>query len=1474
MSTPNRGEDRLLNDVSVDNVDDEIFVNENNDDNGIVHNDDNTMNALHVDMAYDVRDDMIHVRNAIVIRDRDKFKDHLPRATLHDPLSPSRRQPARGAQLPVRLSDYQVQTPTPSPARTGSIGPRPPSLRRTNSAPAQPASLAPLLPPPQLTALTSRSLSSDKPTRSMASLSTHVNHKGVAHSLFKAINDVPVSPSEPTAPRTPATTFSPARVSYIPPMGTDHLEHFNALLGSPGRPAPPRQPPRLSSLHPPTDDPGRPHTRENRPAGVGVSNTNASTFTCGACAHVCRSRHDKTEHIRTTHMLGQLADPATMKMAGVPACQRCGTYIVSGKPSTHEDNCRYQYDGSEHQGSLDRLTSVMRKWMELTQERMICALSIIPWPDASLRAPAHIHLPRASQMKTAMACVLSRIADLCAQRSPDYTAQALKLLAWLPRWVLTASPTAKTPAEMDQLAVARMILVLEGEYADLAAGYLSLCNQWREVTRSDQEVAANRYKRAEILIKHAQLSDAASTLVSSTPLANTRDPHVFTALLAKFKSDQQPPHFPTPNSLHAAAFTRPAPISRIKTDDLISIIKKKKKITSGGLSGLRYNHMEELLPFNIGEPLRIIVQTMMTVDPDSNAWQCFTAAALTVLDKDVNAPPTKKDVRPIAVQDVWLRLLATAIWETEGREVARVLLLQLGTGVKFGCAQVALLAQQIWDCDPDTVILQADIKNGYGAISRVYLEKILAARIDNFPLLHGYYTRLYGQTSTLFTSTGERLVMTDGILQGDPLSPVLFCLAVDDAIRAANKEASNGVVTAYIDDNTAAVKADALPKVLAALDAALAPTGAILHPNKCQVLLSRSGAHVPANVPTFIKPVPDGLTILGVPVGSSEYQRKWCLEALQGVRELVTKIDMLQYYQSRLLMLRFVVASKITHIARTVPPSVFSDFAAEFNLVVSNSLSKIITHCNTFDSRYPDLDPGGSQIYAPLHAGGLGLSNISDNAPFAFLAAFREHSYALSKLLGKKYTHILSRWTTLNLPAVADLTAAKSELGRFLPAGPGVTSELCHLPPSPYPAHLQHIYTTALDSDRRARLDGRFRDAALAPTTDHNLFEENNRQYIRRLAVQEPGAMSFLNITTLARMNRADNHSFSLMLRRVLGMSVLPRGTPDMMCPYCDKTILSSAHALTCHLEDTRRHNAVRDSFHRMMAGIGANWTKEPPTGVDSKRWDTVSHGLLLDGVARYYDYTVVDPASAEWCRRFNPFPKGSLEPRYQEAKEAKLKHYRQDIDRLRATDPTATFHVLPFSSYGGIGQAPLKVIQLIGSIAKEKRHPSSTWLTSTSYASYFMAACSFQIHLFTAKSIRRSPADALLKLLGSVGSRPSAGSVLALDVATLGATTITTTTTTTYPYNPQPHRPAPPVHSLPSDPQHSCYLRRTPALLFPSPPVRFHPHPRPSSPPHAATSPDVPATCPAPPTPDVAPPAATNAHTFLNTTLEAMNLS
>lgn len=127
---------------------------------------------------------------------------------------------------------------------------------------------------------------------------------------------------------------------------------------------------------------------------------------------------------------------------------------------------------------------------------------------------------------------------------------------------------------------------------------------------------------------------------------------------------------------------------------------------------------------------------------------------------------------------------------------------------------------------------------------------------------------------------------------------------------------------------------------------------------------------------------------------------------------------------------------------------------------------------------------------------------------------------------------------------------------------------------------------------------------------------------------------------------------------------------PDLVCAKCEKARLTSSHIMTCHYENTRRHNAVCDTFHRTFAGIKTNWEKEPPTGLCSNAWDSVTYVLLLDGVSRYYDYTVVDPARLDACRKYNPYPFGNFNNLFEAEKRNKLQHYRDDLEALKARDP------------------------------------------------------------------------------------------------------------------------------------------------------------------------------------------------------------
>jgi hypothetical protein len=87
-------------------------------------------------------------------------------------------------------------------------------------------------------------------------------------------------------------------------------------------------------------------------------------------------------------------------------------------------------------------------------------------------------------------------------------------------------------------------------------------------------------------------------------------------------------------------------------------------VTSGGLPGLRPNHLQALLKNNIGPSVWSILRSMTMVPNGGIMWDPLSVAAMTPLDKNVGAQSSAKDVRPIAVQDVWLRgfELVLTIW--------------------------------------------------------------------------------------------------------------------------------------------------------------------------------------------------------------------------------------------------------------------------------------------------------------------------------------------------------------------------------------------------------------------------------------------------------------------------------------------------------------------------------------------------------------------------------------------------------------------------------------------------------------------------------------------------------------------------------------------------------------------------------------------------------------------------------------------
>ena len=367
--------------------------------------------------------------------------------TPTQPLSPEPQSPGRkSSRIPVsprRLSDFEIGRPPPAIRRSYSQATEPTQPQHSRAG------------TPAATTAHTTSATTTTPPR----LRRHRSAPNISGSNVAMLSPPQLDGTGAKQPAHPQPTFlTPVQPLSIPPMDAHARADLDASLAEPPLPARPRSLARRTQMHPDPD------TLAPRPIANASTHPVTRTVTaitngkrCPICDQTTRSKQDLLKHIRSTHMMGQLAEIQTMREAGIPVCQRCGVFVVGGLTKTHEDECKYHYDGSAHKALLDKLTVATLQWAKLPLQALEHQLTALTWPRTTSSAPAHVHLPRASQFKVAIATVLSKVAQLC--ENPPYINAGHKLLLWLPRLILTASPTAKLPSDMDKLAASRLLML-------------------------------------------------------------------------------------------------------------------------------------------------------------------------------------------------------------------------------------------------------------------------------------------------------------------------------------------------------------------------------------------------------------------------------------------------------------------------------------------------------------------------------------------------------------------------------------------------------------------------------------------------------------------------------------------------------------------------------------------------------------------------------------------------------------------------------------------------------------------------------------------------------------------------------------------------------------------------------------------------------------------------------------------------------
>ena len=111
-------------------------------------------------------------------------------------------------------------------------------------------------------------------------------------------------------------------------------------------------------------------------------------------------------------------------------------------------------------------------------------------------------------------------------------------------------------------------------------------------------------------------------------------------------------------------------------------------------------------------------------------------------------------------------------------------------------AEAAVHAARLYlrDLDPSKAVLKLDFRNTFNSIRR---DKMLGAVRENSPELYTFVFSAYSSPTSLYC--GDKTIQSaEGVQQGDPLGPLLFCLCIHRMCSRLESELS----LFYLDDGT------------------------------------------------------------------------------------------------------------------------------------------------------------------------------------------------------------------------------------------------------------------------------------------------------------------------------------------------------------------------------------------------------------------------------------------------------------------------------------------------------------------------------------------------------------------------------------------------------------------------------------------------------------------------------------------------
>ena len=408
--------------------------------------------------------------------------------------------------------------------------------------------------------------------------------------------------------------------------------------------------------------------------------------------------------------------------------------------------------------------------------------------------------------------------------------------------------------------------------------------------------------------------------------------------------------------------------------------------SAGGPDGLRPQHLKDLTMNREASDVELIdaltefVNLILCGEILPAARPFFFGASLTAL------PKLDAGVRPIAVGCTLRRLVAKCAAFLVKDDMGSLLFpSQLGYGTPRG-AEGAVHAARIYlsSLESGKLLLKLDFSNAFNTIRR---DKMLSSTLAKSPGIFPFVHSAYSQSSILFF--GDNIIeSSEGVQQGDPLGPLLFCLSIHDMVSRIKSEFK----VFYLDDGTLGGTVDDVLEDLNAIETAAGELGLSLNHAKSEIFCADNSteAEMLDKNPDLLVVNSDNACLLGSPIGGMASINSILQTKIQSLEVFKRNLTTLHSHDALCLLRHAFSLPKVLYVLRTAPcfcSSLLSDFD-----VIQRSLLESI--CNIQLSERSWL-----QASLPVNSGGLGIRSAVMLAPSAYLASAAGSSCIIRSVL-------------------------------------------------------------------------------------------------------------------------------------------------------------------------------------------------------------------------------------------------------------------------------------------------------------------------------------------------------------------------------------------------------------------------------------------------------------------------------------------